>query len=37
MIVGLIDDIPSCQELVSRIVHEAEEIINERLSKVVAG
>lgn len=37
MIVGLIDDIPSCQELVSRIVFEAEEIINERLSKVVAG
>ena len=37
MIVGLIDDIPSCKELISRIVREAEEIINERLSKVVTG
>ena len=37
MIVGLIDDIPTCQELISRIVSEAEEIINERLTKTVSG
>ena len=37
MIVGLIDDIPTCQELISRIVSEAEEIINERLTKAVSG
>ena len=30
---GLIHDIPSCQELVSRIVREAEEIINGRLAR----
>jgi nitronate monooxygenase len=32
MIQGLIHDIPTCEELVSRIVREAEEIISERLS-----
>ena len=37
MIVGLIDDIPSCAELVDRIVCEAEEIINERLQQLAAG
>jgi nitronate monooxygenase len=31
MVVGLIDDIPSCDELVSRIVSEAEAIISQRL------
>jgi nitronate monooxygenase len=36
MIVGLIDDIPTCRELISRIVSEAEEIINERLVKAVS-
>lgn len=36
MIVGLIDDIPSCDELVSRIVNEAESIITERLSNMVS-
>lgn len=35
MVVGLIDDIPSCAELVQRIVAEAEEIIRDRLAKVV--
>lgn len=37
MIVGLIDDNPSCQELVARIVAEAEDIIANRLAKIVAG
>ena len=36
MIVGLIDDIPTCHELIARIVSEAEEIINERLVKAVS-
>ncbi len=36
MIVGLIDDNPSCEELISRIVKEAEQIISERLSAMVA-
>ena len=33
---GLINDIPSCQELVSRIMEEAEAIIRNRLEKLVA-
>ena len=37
MIVGLIDDIPTCEELISRIVREAEDIIKERLAKAVSG
>lgn len=37
MVVGLIDDNPSCEELVSRIVAEAEDIIMNRLAKFVAG
>ena len=32
MVAGLIHDIPSCEELLSRMVSEAEEIIKERLS-----
>ncbi|MFP6581649.1 MAG: nitronate monooxygenase family protein [Candidatus Hydrogenedentota bacterium] len=32
MVQGLIHDIPSCEELVSRIVREAEEIIDARLN-----
>lgn len=32
MVQGLIHDIPSCEELVSRIVHDAEQIIDERLN-----
>jgi nitronate monooxygenase len=33
---GLIHDIPSCAELVARIVSEAENIIRNRLDKVLA-
>ena len=35
MVVGLIDDIPSCEELVARIVADAEAIISERLTGVM--
>ena len=34
MVAGLIHDIPTCQELVDRIMAEAESIINERLGKM---
>lgn len=34
---GLINDIPTCKELVHNIVSEAEQIINERLGSIVAG
>lgn len=37
MIVGLINDIPSCEELVSRIVDEAEEIIQQRLNNMLSA
>lgn len=37
MIVGLIDDIPSCDELISRMVDEAESIITERLAQMVSS
>ena len=33
---GLIHDIPSCKDLVERIVSEAESIIRSRLEKIVA-
>ena len=36
MVQGLIHDVPSCAELVERIVTEAEEIINGRLAGAVA-
>ena len=36
MVVGLIDDIPSCEELITRIVREAEEIIKFRLQQMLA-
>ena len=36
MVAGLIQDIPTCSELVERIVSDAEEIIKARLSKFVA-
>ncbi len=32
MVIGLIDDIPTCEELVTRIVSEAEQIISDRLT-----
>ncbi len=35
MIVGLIDDIPSCQELIARIISEAESVISQRLQAIV--
>jgi NADH:quinone reductase (non-electrogenic) len=35
MVQGLIHDIPSCAELVSRIVREAEEIIQSRLGRML--
>ena len=34
MVVGLIHDVPSCAELVGRIVHEAEDIIAHRLARL---
>jgi len=36
MVIGLIDDIPTCSELVARIVAEAEQIITERLNGVLS-
>ena len=36
MVAGLIHDVPTCQELVERIVSDAEEIIKSRLSQFVA-
>ncbi|MEQ1868344.1 MAG: nitronate monooxygenase family protein [Micropepsaceae bacterium] len=37
MVQGLINDIPSCKELVERIVRDAEEIIRSRLGKAIAA
>ncbi len=34
---GLIHDIPSCEELIHRMVREAEEIINGRLARFVSS
>jgi len=34
---GLIHDIPTCAELVSRIVREAESMIENRLSDMLGG
>jgi nitronate monooxygenase len=34
-VMGLIDDIPTCGELISRIVNEAEELIQGRLSGMI--
>jgi NADH:quinone reductase (non-electrogenic) len=34
MVIGLIDDIPTCKELVERLVAEAEAIIRERLNSL---
>lgn len=35
LVLGLIDDCPSCDELCSRIVKEAEDIISKRLTSLV--
>jgi nitronate monooxygenase len=32
MVAGLIHDVPSCQELIDRIMGEAESLITQRLS-----
>ena len=37
MIQGLIHDVPSCEELVHRIVRDAEDLIRQRLGGMVAG
>lgn len=37
MVVGLIDDIPSCKELIERIVADAENIIQQRLAQIVSA
>ena len=37
MVAGLINDIPTCEELISRIMKEADSIINERLAKFQAA
>ena len=34
---GLINDIPTCEQLVKNIVSDAEQIINERLASIAAG
>ena len=34
MVAGLINDVPTCQELISRIMTEADEIIHNRLSRL---
>jgi nitronate monooxygenase len=36
-VMGLIDDIPTCDELISRIVREAEDIITGRLGSMVSA
>ena len=35
MVAGLIHDIPSCQELIDRIMGEAEQILNQRLASML--
>ena len=37
MVAGLIDSLPSCQELLDTIMQDAERIIGERLMQLVAG
>ena len=37
MVAGLIHDIPTCQELIDRIMNEADQIITERLAGFVKG
>ena len=34
MVAGLINDIPSCKELIDRIIRDAEKLINQRLSHI---
>jgi len=37
MVAGLIDDIPTCRELIDRIMSDAEQLINERLAGFLKG
>lgn len=37
MVAGLINDIPACDELVSRIIQEANDIINQRLGNMLSA
>ena len=37
MVQGLIDDVPTVEELVARIVEEAEAIVRERLAGMVTA
>jgi nitronate monooxygenase len=37
MVAGLINDIPTCKELIERIVGEAEDIITGRLASIVCA
>ena len=37
MVAGLIHDVPTCQELIDRIMKEADEIIDKRLSGFLKG
>jgi nitronate monooxygenase len=37
MVAGLIDDIPTCKELIERIMREADALINQRLSRMTAA
>ena len=34
MVAGLINDVPSCKELIKRIIKEADVLINERLGRI---
>ena len=36
MVAGLIQDIPTCRELINRIISEAEKIINDRLQRMIS-
>ena len=37
MVAGLINDIPTCQELIDRIMAQAEEIITQRMGGMLKG
>ena len=37
MVAGLIHDLPTCRELIDRIMREAESIIRDRLAGMLAG
>ena len=37
MVAGLIDDIPTCKELIERIMREADALINQRLCRMAAA